>query len=289
MESLQTHFNGKRLSSFIGSGSKCDYADFALKRKSNINIIACRKVIELLASNSLEVSAEKSDLDEADRNNAFEESFNDEGEADELSERRLFKKPADMLFNWIEAVELSTSTPEESGQSIRDAPSSEDFDVEVDVPPATTKKQVLFQLPDYKKFVQQSNAYQWLISRIRQHSRLAFGDPNLMFDIGASIRNQLRVEESLRRLSRRRPPTLVSMTINLDWNPIHFVQDQGLASPSSDVLGKVLCLSGSWDEAQATTVMEYIEQTWPITGEPIISLLHELISLPEGQECTCKL
>jgi hypothetical protein len=256
----------------------------------------CREIIELLASNlevdcvgnQKEASGERSGLDEVDRNKAYGESVSEEGRDDELSERHSFKKPPDMLFKWFDDVELSALRPEESGQPIKDAPVREDLSQDVDISPLTTKEQVLFQLTDYEKFIQQSDAYQWLLSKIHQHGRLASGNPNLMFDIGARIRNQLRAQEPLRRISRRRPPSLVRMTFNLDWNPICFIHDRGFTSLLSDVIDKVLCLTGSWDEAQAVTMMEYITQTWPVTGGPIIKLLQELISLPEGQECSCR-
>ncbi|KLJ10556.1 hypothetical protein EMPG_14063 [Blastomyces silverae] len=224
------------------------------------------EIIELLAAPPLEVGCGEK---------AYEESISEEGEDDELWERESFTKPSDILSKWLNNVELPALSPDESEQPIQEAPVQEDL---------TVKEGVLFQLPDYEKFIQQSDAYRWLLFRMCQHGQLTFRDPDLMRDIGVRVQNQLRAQEPLRRISRRRS-SLVRMTFNLDWNPVQFTQDGSLASSALHALDKVLCLTGSWDEAQAATVAEYMSQTWPVTGEHIISLLRELISLPVGQEC----
>ncbi|PGH07641.1 hypothetical protein GX51_01650 [Blastomyces parvus] len=206
------------------------------------------EIIELLAAAApLEVGCGEK---------AYEESISEEGEDDKLSKREPFEKPSDILSKWL----------------------NNDL---------TDKNRGLSQLPDYEKFIQRSDAYQWLLFRMRQHGQLTFTDPDLMRDIGVRVQNQLRAQELLRRISRRRS-SLVRMTFNLDWNPVQFIQDRGLAPSALHALDKVLCLTGSWDEAQAATITEYMGQTWPVTWEHIINLLRELISLPVGQECFCK-
>lgn len=214
----------------------------------------CRKIIELLALGS----------PEADR----EESISDEDDENELPNRQPFKKPLDALQEW-----LSTVTLEEMEKPLDNT---------------SAQEEILFQLPDHEKFIQQSDAYQWLVSSILNHSQLTFGDPNRMSDVGETLRSQLRGQDSLRRISRRRPLSLVRMTFNLDWNPIQFLCEQGCIPPFLDDLGKVLCLTGSWDEAQAATLLEYMSQTWPVHGNLVMGLLRALISIPEGQECSCR-
>lgn len=80
--------------------------------------------------------------------------------------------------------------------------------------------------------------------------------------------------------------SLVNMTFHLEWNPIAYISDLGFQSSSVHILDKVLCLTGTYCEAQAMTVSEYIRQTWPVTGEPIKSILQELITRSEGHKCT---
>ncbi|RSM20212.1 hypothetical protein CDV31_001009 [Fusarium ambrosium] len=78
--------------------------------------------------------------------------------------------------------------------------------------------------------------------------------------------------------------SMVTVTFNLDWNPVRFFRNLGIKVPFEEALPKILCLVGSWDEAQALTVADYMNQTWPESGQPLITLLQELVSLPEGEE-----
>jgi hypothetical protein len=216
----------------------------------------CRDIYELLGLSSPEVDREQSISEEG------------EEEDNELYHRHPFKESMGTLQRW-----LSDVPPE---------------DMEVPLGNIPAQEEVLFQLPDHQRFIQQSEAYRELLLNIHNHSQLTFGNPNRMFDIGDTLRRQVRGQESFRRISRRRPFPLVRMTFILDWNPIHFLCEQGCVRPFSDDLGKILCLTGSWDEAQAATVLEYMTQTWPVHGDLIIGLLQKLIALPEGQECSCK-
>lgn len=224
-----------------------------------------RKIIDLL-SRTLETGEE---------NWSNEDSVSEYEEDDDLSKRQAFKKPPDMLSEWINKIEPLAPKPEELERVINDSYVQDDFD------------QVSSQLPDYEKFIRQSDAYQWLLLKIHQHRQLALEDTNLISNIGSKIQNRLRAQGPLHRISRRRA-SLVRMTFNLDWNPMRYFRSQGSALPAPNILERVLCLTGSWSEAQATTGVEYIRQTWPITGEHTISFIRQLIALPEGEELTCK-
>jgi hypothetical protein len=158
----------------------------------------------------------------------------------------------------------------------------------------TTQEDVGFQLPGYENFIQGSFAYKnWLLSNIRQIGLLELGIPDLMFDIGAKVQSQLEAFSSPRKMSHRRPQSLTRMTFNLDWDPAQFIHDQDIHDErlafAPNNLQNVLCLTGSWKNAQAATLVDYMGQTWPGTGQYIITLLKELICVPKGQECFCKL
>jgi hypothetical protein len=224
-----------------------------------------RKIIDLL-SLSMETEEE---------NWSNEDSISEYEEDDELSKRQAFKKPPDILSEWINKIEPLAPKPGELEQAINDSYVQDDFD------------KVSSRLIDYEKFVRQADAYQRLLLKILQPRQLAWEDTNLISNIGSKIQNRLRAQGPLHRISRRRA-SLVRMTFNLDWNPIRYFRDQGSALLAPDILERVICLTGTWNEAQATTVVEYIRQTWPITGEHTISFIQQLIALPEGEELTCK-
>lgn len=122
---------------------------------------------------------------------------------------------------------------------------------------------------------------------LKQHNRLTFDKPNTMEEIGAAIRNKLKTTESLRKMSRNRVPVPLVMTYTVDWDLFEFMRNRGIPSPFSAALPNILCLTGTWDEAQATTVIEYMEQTWSRSGRTLIALLQTLLSALEEEGVLC--
>ena len=144
------------------------------------------------------------------------------------------------------------------------------------------------QFNAYKSFVTQSDAYRWLVTSLRQYRQLAPADVESMMAIRTSVRDQLRKQEPLRRLSRRKPPAMSELSVKLDWNPIQVAMFYGFKDPLSGVLDRLYYWTGSEQKAQVITVAEYVTQTWPSTASAMIGLLGELVTRPEGEECSCK-
>ncbi|UPK92375.1 hypothetical protein LCI18_003310 [Fusarium solani-melongenae] len=150
-------------------------------------------------------------------------------------------------------------------------------------PESTTE---MSQSAQYMESVQQSDAYRWLLTKVLQHDRLSFGDEYSAARIGKSIRRELRVLGYPLKSRVRPRPGMVTIVFKLNWNPVRFFRILGTDIPYEEALPKLLCLVGSWDEAQALTVADYMNQTWPESGQSLITLLQKLVSLPEGQECS---
>ncbi|KAH7268553.1 hypothetical protein B0J15DRAFT_523130 [Fusarium solani] len=164
-------------------------------------------------------------------------------------------KPSDAILDWVSGVQPESTTEISSSAQ-------------------------------YMESVQQSDAYRWLLTKILQHDRLSFGDEYGAARIGKTIRRELRVRGYPLKSRVRPRPSMVTMIFNLNWNPVRFFRNLGTNIPYEEALPKILCLVGSWDEAQALTVADYMNQTWPESGQSLITLLQELVSLPEGQECS---
>ncbi|KAF7541960.1 hypothetical protein G7Z17_g11861 [Cylindrodendrum hubeiense] len=184
-----------------------------------------------------------------------ESSLSESADGNELPNRVPFRKPRAMVMQWVGDVKSSPLAAEETGHpidgSVRDG--LEYDNVKEPQPPLPGNIEILSQLPDYEEFIRESDAYQWLLTKIRQHGLLTFEGPNAMLEIGTKIRNQLRAHEPLRKMSSRKPPSLVKMTFNIDWNPVRFMNEAGFPHPLEETLPGVLCLTGSWNEAQAAT------------------------------------
>ncbi|KAK1255480.1 hypothetical protein MKX08_009475 [Trichoderma sp. CBMAI-0020] len=94
------------------------------------------------------------------------------------------------------------------------------------------------QLPHYKEFIRESDAYHWLLSSIRQHNLLAFDKSDAMLEITTKIRNQLRAQKSLLKMSRRKPSSVVKMTFTFDCNSAHFMHDTDLSLLREEALNR---------------------------------------------------
>ena len=141
---------------------------------------------------------------------------------------------------------------------------------------------------DHKEFICQSHAYRWLLASLRQHCQPFKTTIGPECTIGDLVRDHLRAQEPLQKLSRWKPPASTEMTVHVAWNPVHIAEVLKIKYPFSGLLEKVHCMTGATAEAQITTVAAYVRQTWPSTGETVLRLINELVSEPEGQECSCK-
>lgn len=177
-----------------------------------------------------------------------------------------------MTLNWLDRVENLKEDVSEPLDRL-------DADTEQEKP--------AFQLEEYEHFVRASGAYQWLLSRIRQHERLELPVLNTMAEIGTSIEALFQTQTPLMSLSRQRARPFVTMVFDLDWNPLASLSANGLDPAMPGVMESYLCLTGTVEDCQATSVAEYMAQTWPRTWRPLIGLLEEVCRRPEGDSCTC--
>lgn len=195
------------------------------------------------------------------------EQFPDDGE--EETPRRPFQKPPETIGQWLGGIH-EPEDPEASSIA------SDDED-ETPLP----------NIEEYEQFIPESNAYMWLLSKIECHSQQAVQDGDPPADIENYIRTQILSHQSLRTFSRREPPPRIVLSFKLNWQPLKFIQDQGYYIPPHEAFNRIICLTGTWKQAQAMTVAEYMEQSWPLTNGPLRSLLKEVLALPPGTTRNC--
>lgn len=112
---------------------------------------------------------------ELDRETSNVESV--EEEDCEGEPRSSFVKSHDYLSNWIAGVSVSSADhAQEPSEGLE------------------TEGLHFSQFADYEQFIRQSDAYLWLLSKIRQYGRLSFGSPNVMGEIGALILGLLQAQ-----------------------------------------------------------------------------------------------
>ena len=206
---------------------------------------------------------------------------------EEKPDSKLLTEAGSTIDEWLSSVKNTDSlgdmvvsgnleTPTIVRKDYKDMDSSQQFQASPD-------------LKNYQKFIQKSQAYQWLLSMIKGHAQLDTSNGSLMFNIGESIRNQMLAHAPFRESSRHRALASIEMSFHLDWNPLLFIQEQEYSVPAVQVLDHIICLTGTWKQAQAVTTSEYMEQTWPLSNEPIRLLLKKFLSLSGANTCDCKL
>ncbi|KAH8696893.1 hypothetical protein GQ44DRAFT_119407 [Phaeosphaeriaceae sp. PMI808] len=199
---------------------------------------------------------------------ATEQPSSEEDESDENHDRPMFQKPPGFLAQWLDEVGTSNPAP---------APDQE-------VESVYSHPESLFKLHEHESFILQSEAYSWLLSKIKQHATMSVGSK--LSELSQALRDKFKTQHSLRIISHRRPSPSVRLSLELDWSPLLYLSAQESPSPFDFLVRHLLCITGSWREAQATTIEEYVAQTWPITGNATLEVFRALVSIPEGHEAS---
>ena len=138
-----------------------------------------------------------------------------------------------------------------------------------------------FEIPEaskYREALTEASAYQWLRSTLKATSMLHVPDAHAEVDYRRTIREPIIQAiggvGGPRRLSRKQIQEL-HMRITVDWDPRLFSQEQQYDGPLSRVLAQAITLTGNGSNLQAATCEEYLQQTWPETGRPLLSLLQQ--------------
>lgn len=77
-------------------------------------------------------------------------------------------------------------------------------------------------------------------------------------------------------------PTLHDADFILDWDPWLFLHVQEYAGNPVNIFDHIITFTGSLDNAQALTCVQYMRQTWPESSDCVISLLHQLLEAREN-------
>lgn len=111
-----------------------------------------------------------------------------------------------------------------------------------------------------------------------------------MMEISGMISSRLLRDKAVHMISSRSTPAIVELGVLLDWDLVAFVKEQKYDVPVEEVLDRVICLTGTWGAAYATTPLEYLKETWPLSYAPVYGLIKSFLTLKAGNsERECKL
>jgi hypothetical protein len=130
------------------------------------------------------------------------------------------------------------------------------------------------------EFILQTPAYKWLVATLKRETTMMRGSPDLMEQIGAHIRKELLSYGE--EVSRKASSPDYKATFELLWNPLQYVKDQKYDESLEEVLDGAITLTGTVDDAQALTALEYLCQVWPVSGIYVMQLITDVAcNVPE--------
>lgn len=127
------------------------------------------------------------------------------------------------------------------------------------------------ELPLYRQALIESSAYRSLLSRlqVKRHLMTPF------YDAKSPIRNRIIGAYGRSDHFSRRDHREVKIQFQLDWNLKQFLQDQEYNRPLEHAFEHGLTITGTGNNVQSATCLEYMQQIWPETGKELLSLFQK--------------
>ncbi|KAI5461596.1 hypothetical protein BGZ63DRAFT_238538 [Mariannaea sp. PMI_226] len=139
-------------------------------------------------------------------------------------------------------------------------------------------------LSGHRDLVLESEAFRWLRESLRAELHLSPTEPR----INETIR--LQIIRSLRPSIRENGDASTQLFLCLFqvcWNPSDFLERQGYTTKPAEAVPTVITLTGSHQDAQALTCAQYLNQTWPVTGEATMQLVKDVLGSEPHRRHTC--
>ncbi|KAJ8113914.1 hypothetical protein ONZ43_g5031 [Nemania bipapillata] len=208
--------------------------------------------------------------------------FNQNKEDSERSILNSHGMPLDDIKSW-----LSTTSLGQAGYLDPDDIDSQEHDLTQECEMEAEDEEVPENwLLDYQEFVFSTDAYTWLLTRLRREFHLAPTEPNTIRAIRDHITSSM---PSSRKISRQSSSQSYRAKFELDWDILEFFETQGYLNRPYEVFEGVITVTGSCRDAQAATCAHYMHQTWPLTGELIVQLIKRVLQSGVGHSHQCKL
>ncbi|KJK62616.1 Phosphorylase superfamily protein [Aspergillus parasiticus SU-1] len=138
----------------------------------------------------------------------------------------------------------------------------------------------------YRELIVDSPVYEWLLGSLRRELDLQPAGP----DARGAIRN--RILDSLpssRRVSRYDQPRIYQVKFTLNWDLMAFVKEQEYDTNKEGFLGRIITITGTRQDAQAMTCLQYLHQTWQSFEDNILRLVEATLLDGPGYKHRCAL
>lgn len=136
----------------------------------------------------------------------------------------------------------------------------------------------------YNETILSSAAYHWFIATIRKEQHLDRGG---MKDraVTDEIRDMIISRLPTACISKRRPAPSFDVAFRLEWwklKPRLESERARLGLPLGRCLSHTITVTGPSNGAQATTIRNYMSQTWPMSNAILLSALEYVIDHDKG-------
>ncbi|UKZ59991.1 uncharacterized protein TrAtP1_001279 [Trichoderma atroviride] len=129
-------------------------------------------------------------------------------------------------------------------------------------------------LTAYHELVPKTEAYQWLLSRLKKELLMIPARPSFMDTINNLITQSL---VSSLQFGYHTPSRTCDAEFEIDWDIMAFLEKQQYSTDSNETIERIITVTGSYQDSFITTCGQYINQTWPSSGEIIMQLVKDLV------------
>lgn len=186
---------------------------------------------------------------------------------------------SELMSSWFARQDLTSVHEEASIQGLREGFDDVDLDSRQSPRADQDAQDHIASTMGYRDLVLDTNAFRWLLARLRMEMRLVPTEPKSMETISQTIVSSLR---SSHVLSREAHSQEFTATFELDWDLLTFLDQQQYTTDHAEAVSKVITLTGSGQDAQALTCAEYLAQTWPLTGDVMLQLIKDVLHNRNG-------
>ena len=131
----------------------------------------------------------------------------------------------------------------------------------------------------YSELILRTSAYQWLLNAMRQELTLMTHEEHIRDAIRKEITKTL---PPIPKFSIKKQIGGVKLLYKVRWNPTTFISEQEYLEDPHVALERAITLTGTFTNAQALPCLEYMHQTWPMTGERTLRLIQGLLDSRQG-------
>ncbi|RFU34109.1 hypothetical protein B7463_g2198, partial [Scytalidium lignicola] len=135
----------------------------------------------------------------------------------------------------------------------------------------------------YHRTIFNSTAYEWFLANLRKESVLSLSEkqPRVMAEISQEILNKLPTGT----MSKHGPVNIHEVEFLLQWEGTTRKQleqklYEGLIGSGRPSVSSTI-VTGSPEAAQALTIRQYLDQTWPTTGLQLLDVLQKTVTNPD--------